>query len=225
MGAAGGSLLLSLGNFSSGMNVSVSKRKVSSVRDKDENGERPRSIHNEHQRRMDNVVPGDGWQILHSFPGDNCDGSLSSSSSCGRLPSSNCLMEGHQGSRGGIWGDEAAGWLVMTVKGVEAGYVALNLEFGSRTDRSLKKNEDSIPRFLRELPDAFILEYAIDGNIVTLEKPKFLQELKQPVSGMGLLTVLNDEMSVTVRDLTVAVRVRGCIEVECQIGVTHVYWS
>jgi len=170
---------------------------------------------NHNQRKMETVEPGEGWRVLHAFPGDNCDGSLSSSSSCGRIPSSTCLMEGHQGSRGGIWGDKSAGWIVMLVPGVEHGFVALNLDLGSRQNS----------RRLEELPDSFILDYAIGDAVTELDKTNFLKSYNQPVGGMGLLTILDDEASNTAQDIKVAVRVRGCSDEACQIGVTHVYWS
>jgi hypothetical protein len=78
---------------------------------------------------------------------------------------------------------------------------------------------------LEELPDSFILDYAIGDAVTELDKTNFLKSYNQPVGGMGLLTILDDEASNTAQDIKVAVRVRGCSDEACQIGVTHVYWS
>lgn len=160
------------------------------------------------QRRLDKIEPGNGWKVLHTFPGDKCDGSISSTG-CGTLKSSECLLEGHQGSRGGVWGNESTGWLVMKASGVDSGFVAFNLEMGST------------------LPETFVLEYAVeDGDtrtVSTLDRVQFLEKVELPVPGMMLLTVFDDETS-SKPDLVVSVRVKGC-EGDCQFAVTHLYWS
>ena len=160
------------------------------------------------ERRLDKIVPGEGWKVLHSFPGDKCDGSIFSTG-CGALKSSECLLEGHQGSRGGVWGSESFGWLVMKASDVESGFVALNLELGS------------------SLPDSFVLEYAIENGETrttsTLNKVQFVDEVQMPVPGMILLTVFDDDKN-TKPELVVSVRVKGCND-DCQFGVTHLYWS
>jgi hypothetical protein len=165
-------------------------------------------IESQPQRRLDKIEPGDGWKVLHTFPGDKCDGSILSTG-CGALKSSECLLEGHQGSRGGVWGSESTGWLVMKASGVESGFVAFNLEMGST------------------LPDSFVLEYAIENGetrtISTLNKAQFVEKVQMPVPGMLLLTVFDDEKN-TKTDLVVSVRVKGCND-DCQFGVTHLYWS
>eukprot|EP00986_Skeletonema_menzelii_P003060 scaffold895_cov132-Skeletonema_menzelii.AAC.8 len=165
-------------------------------------------VKNQLQRRLDNIEPGDGWKVVHTFPGDKCDGSILSSG-CGTLKSSECLLEGHQGSRGGVWGTESTGWLVMKAPGVESGFAALNLEVEST------------------LPDSFVLEYAIENGetrtLSTLHKDQFVENLQIPVPGMSLLTVFDDEKKSNV-DLVVSVRVKGCND-DCKFGVTHLYWA
>lgn len=165
-------------------------------------------IKSQPQRRLDKIEPGDGWKVLHTFPGDKCDGSILSTG-CGALKSSECLLEGHQGSRGGVWGIESVGWLVLKASGVESGFVALNLEL------------------CNTLPDSFVLEYAIENGetrtMSTLNKEQFAEKVQMPVPGMRLLTVFDDEKN-TKSDLVVSIRVKGCDD-DCQFGVTHVYWS
>mmetsp|Transcript_12707 Transcript_12707/g.27031 ORF Transcript_12707/g.27031 Transcript_12707/m.27031 type:complete len:1165 (+) Transcript_12707:51-3545(+) len=182
------------------------------------------------QRRLEDpsIRTSNGWQLLHSLPGnDNCDGTLASTASCGVSPSSSCYLEGHQGARGGIWGDDTTGWLNMKVTEMECGYVALNLEIGGRKVRHRAANVRKLEseRLLsNKLPDEFVFEYSVDNVVSTLDKPQFLERLEYPVPGMTLLTLVNDEASTTAKDVSIGVRVRGCSGVECQIGLTHVYW-
>jgi len=168
-----------------------------------------------HRRRTDAITPGEGWRLLHSY-GDGCDGSLSSTSTCGRLPSTNCLLEGHQGSRGGIWGNETTGWLVLNGITPENGFIALNLEFGRR-DQTRREWHES-------LPDSFLLEYAIEGEITTLDKAHFGDMKESP--GMTLLVILDEQKSGEAKNTDVAIRVKGCGDnASCQFALTHVYWS
>ncbi|KAL7469821.1 hypothetical protein ACHAXS_010074 [Conticribra weissflogii] len=182
------------------------------------------------QRRLQDppTEPGNGWQLLHSLPGnDHCDGTLASTSSCGVSPSSSCYLEGHQGARGGLWGNDTTGWLNMKITGMECGYVALNLEIVGRKEKHRASNVrklDSERRLNKELPDEFLFEYSIDNVVSTLDKTQFLERLEHPVPGMSLLTLENDEASTTAKDMSIGVRVSGCSSVECQVGVTHVYW-
>ena len=170
----------------------------------------------QYRRRSVAIIPGAGWQVLNGL-GDDCDGSLSSTISCGRLPSSTCLLEDHQGSRGGIWGNETTEWLVLHGIDTENGYVALNLEVGDRN----KTRQD----LLNSLPDSFVIEYAVDGTITSLDK-SFFEKSKQPVPGMTLVNVFNDETIKEAKDVIVAVRLKGCVDsTSCRIAVTHVYWS
>ena len=169
-----------------------------------------------HIRNTVAIAPGEGWQLLNSL-GDECDGSLASTISCGRLPLSNCLLEGHQGSRGGIWGNKTTGWLVLNGISTESGFVALNLEIGERNKSRLE--------LLESLPDTFVIEYAVDGIITSVDK-SFFKSSKQSVPGMTLLNVVNDETINQAKDVSVAIRVKGCADTTaCRIALTHVYWS
>lgn len=169
-----------------------------------------------HRRRTDAITPGEGWRLLHSY-GDGCDGSLSSSNTCGRLSSSNCLLEGHQGSRGGIWGNETTGWLVLRGIKPENGFIALNLDFGRRNQTRREWHES--------LPESFMLECVTGGKSKRLDKAKFADIIKQP-PGMSLLVILDEQKSGEATDVEVAVRVLGCGDhASCQFALTHVYWS
>ncbi|KAL7536600.1 hypothetical protein ACHAWF_005510 [Thalassiosira exigua] len=166
---------------------------------------------NGRDRRAIALTAGDGWQLLHGY-GDGCNGSPSSSDACGRPSSGHCLLEGHQGSRGGVWGNETTGWLLLRVPSVENGFVALNLEVGGR-----ESAENAT------IPDALTIEYAVEGVITTLGAEKLRKEVRQPVPGMNLLVVFDNEESKDAIDMLVTVRAIGCPD--CQFAVTHVYWS
>ncbi|KAL7538603.1 hypothetical protein ACHAXR_008684 [Thalassiosira sp. AJA248-18] len=175
------------------------------------------NVNARYHRRTFAITPGAGWKLLHSY-GDGCDGSLSSSSACGRISSNSCLLEGHQGSRGGIWGNETTGWLFLRSIKPENGYIALNLEIGSREQSGRALHES--------IPDSFVFEYAVGGAITTLDKPKLLEKLQQPVPGVALLTVLDNDGVDEAVEVLVPIRVTGCPDkAECQFAVTHVYWS
>jgi hypothetical protein len=99
----------------------------------------------------------------------------------------------------------------------ENGYIALNLEIGDR-NKSRQELFDS-------LPGSFVIEYSVDGIVTSLDKSVF-EPSKQSVPGMTLVNVLNDETMIKAKDVTVAVRVKGCADnAVCKIALTHVYWS
>ncbi len=159
---------------------------------------------------------GNRWHIVDSFPHNDCNGSYTLQSSCGRVSSSTCLMEGHHGSRGYIAGDEASGKLTMTVPGVEFGFVALNLRVGNLADPGINIAET--------IPDTFRFEYAVDGATTTLDKTSFLEKL-QVFEGIGLLTVMEHEKMTSSQDVEIYFSVSGCSrEEKCQIAISHLYW-
>ena len=163
------------------------------------------------------IKTGEGWQLLHSY-GEYCDGTLSSTNTCGKLSSSNCLLEGHQGSRGGIYGNETTGWLVLHGITPENGFIAFNLKFGNR--------KQSRSEWQESLPGTFILDYAIGGKITTLDKTQLIDMTSKQPPGVNLVIVLNDEKGGDATNVDVAVRVQGCDNsASCEFALTHVYWS
>ena len=240
------SLSTRIGNFMSNLEFSIAS--TSGLRITRKFGsESSRVIHHGQElRRLDTNQISDEWQLLHSRPGENCDGSISSLTSCGVSPTSPCLLEGHQGSRGGIWGKESTGWLKMKITGMECGYVSLNLEVGGRAGDSRTRQleidakdtaydgghqSESQPleppksRSLNEnLPDSFTFEYTVNDAVTKLGKYPFIEKLQHPMGGMTLMTIFDDSNSSTSKDITIAIRTTGCPEVECEVAVTHVYW-
>lgn len=67
-------------------------------------------------------------------------------------------------------------------------------------------------------------EYAIGGEISTLDKKSFEDRLKSPRDDLQFLTIL-DDASVKDRDeIKVAIRMRDCGR-DCTFALTHVFWS
>lgn len=71
------------------------------------------------------IVPGRGWEIVDVPPG-NCDGTYDAI--CGRVGTSDCLLDGRMDAEGGLVGDERSGWLVMNVAAVTEGLLMIRLE-------------------------------------------------------------------------------------------------
>lgn len=182
-----------------------------------------RDEHHAYPRRLEErqlaIETGDGWKIIDSFPQSDCNGSYSPSSSCGRIPTSTCLMEGHHGSRGYISGDESSGWLSMFVPNLESGYIAIavNVHIGDDHDNTESLNE----RF----PDSFNFFYAIDEEVTALDKPQFVENLRM-FNGFGLVTILDDKSRRPSSDIKVSVRLGGCPKDDgCRLNVSHLYWA
>jgi len=164
------------------------------------------------------IETGDGWKIVNSFPQSDCNGSYLPSSSCGRTPTSTCLMEGHHGSRGYMSGDESSGWLSMIISNLESGYIAIavNIQIGDDHDNTKSLKE--------KLPDSFNFFYAIDEELTPLPKPQFIEKIRM-FNGFGLITILDDSKK-TGSDLKVSVRLSGCPKDDgCRLNVSHLYWA
>ena len=153
----------------------------------------------------DAIVPGEGWE-LSSLPG-NCDGTPDSV--CGREASSDCLLYGQMSKEGGLVGNASSGWLVMNLPNVSEGILMLKLD----------------PK--GSLPQDFAFEYAIDGNIKSLSKDEYIEQLKTPQDKVNVITLLDDPQFKTkeeTKDVKFAFRVKNC-EDSCQLKVTHIYWA
>ncbi|KAL3797297.1 hypothetical protein ACHAWO_009070 [Cyclotella atomus] len=163
------------------------------------------------------IDAGEGWTIINSFPENDCNGSYSPTTSCGRVSTSTCLMEGHHGSIGYVSGDEATGWLSMMVPSISSGYVAVNVKIGDVKDQTASFDS---------LPDSFAFQYAIDeSNISVLDKSQFIEKL-QVFNGLGLISILDDTKKTSDKPVKISVRVvGGCPENDCRLNVSHLYWA
>jgi hypothetical protein len=156
------------------------------------------------RRRMSDgaIVPGKGWE-LDSLPG-TCDGSATAI--CGRQPSSDCLLYGHMNNEGGLIGNESSGWLVMNLSNVTEGIIMFKFE-----------TESSDLTF----------DYAINNEVVSLNKAQFADKRKAPQDEVELVTLLDDPGFVTgdeAMDVEFAIHVKNCGN-DCKFKLTHVYWA
>ena len=165
-----------------------------------------------------------------------------------------CVLCDHV-SRGAVIGNEFSGWLVMNLKDVKEGIIVVKLHtwhYDSENtvtqgwttvnnerrlrrveynDDVLNGDEDSERVLMRsydtpELPDDFVFEYAIDGQITSLSKSDFLEKKQQIQRVVETLTLLDDEnFTSEKKDVEVAIRMaRGCNRA-CTFGVSHIYWA
>ena len=98
-------------------------------------------------------------------------------------------------------------------------HYVLNGDEGS--ERVLMRSYDT-----PELPDDFVFEYAIDGQVTSLSKTAFLEKKQQIQRVVETLTLLDDEnFTSEKKDVEVAIRMaRGCNRA-CTFGVSHIYWA
>lgn len=75
-----------------------------------------------------------------------------------------------------------------------------------------------------ELPDTFIFQFAIDGQITSWKKDEFLEQKKIPEHAVEIFTLLdNHNMSFTKETVAVALRIIN--SGTYAFLVTHVYWA
>lgn len=67
-------------------------------------------------------------------------------------------------------------------------------------------------------------DYAVGGDITTLDKASFEDRLKSPREGLGLLTILDDASVKGGKEIEVAIRMRDCGR-DCTFALTHVFWA
>ena len=182
-------------------------------------------------RNLETIQTGKGWQFNNALPG-NCDGT--STGICGRLKNDDCLMYGHMDQRGGILGNALSGWFVVTLPQVTAGLVIVKFESWHLKGESkvtagwTEVNNGEYNRDLKvqalPLPEDFMLDYAIDGKITTLNLTQFQEVHAYPQRVVETLVLLDDPDMKETKDLEVAIRLRNCGR-ECIWSFTHVYWS
>jgi len=181
------------------------------------------------RRRLDRIKPGKGWEI-DALPG-YCDGTAHGI--CGRAVGSNCLLSGHMDHRGGILGNALSGWLVMEVPKVSNGIIIIKFENWHLENESTvtkgwtEVNGGEYDRALANvppLPDDFVFEYAIDGNITSLNKTQFEEAMKNPQRTILTLVVLDDPNMKEPKDIEVAFRMRNSGRTNV-FSFTHIYWS
>jgi len=75
-----------------------------------------------------------------------------------------------------------------------------------------------------ELPDTFAFDYALNGEITSLNSTDFLEKKKQLQRVVETLTILDDSSWKEQDNVEVAIRLRGTAR-SIFFGVSHVYWA
>jgi hypothetical protein len=204
------------------------------------------SVANESQRSLSSdrsLIQGHGWS-LHTKAGDShCDGTWDSE--CGRGTDERCLLSGHNDGRGGLLFDSYSGWLVLNLKNLKEGIIIVKFEswHGSGANEltegwtaenngaegrrrlgmvsSYRELKSTTPDFC----DDFVFEYAIDGDIHSLNKKEFMSKRVLVQRVVETLTLLDDpNVTSNEVDVELGIRMRGCQRVKT-FSLTHVYWA
>lgn len=76
-----------------------------------------------------------------------------------------------------------------------------------------------------DLPETFVFEFAIDGQITTWTKDEFLEKKKEIARVVETWTLIDDpDFTSEAKTVEVAIRMRGCGRT-CTFGVSHIYWA
>ncbi len=159
------------------------------------------------------------------------------------------MLYGHNDGRNGIEFDGYSGWMVLNLPDVQYGYIAVKYHSWHSADglqktagwtsinnerrlgspsNDTKVNEHS--RLLKEMPapfcDEFHFDYAIDGNVTSLNLTEWQQRSYQVQRVVEVLTILEDPSYTggQEREIEIAVRITGCARKK-HFALTHVYWS
>lgn len=184
---------------------------------------------------------------LNALAGDEyCDGSVDSW--CSRSASSNCLLYAHNDNRAGLLIDGYSGWVVMNIPNLKNGFVAIKVETwhwpnenaktdgwesinneGRRNMRSTLGNS-TVTRNLKQPPpefcEEFHFEYAIDGQITSLNLEEYQTRIMQVQRVVQTLTLMKDPNYTggVEKEVEVAFRITGCARV-INWQLSHVYYS
>lgn len=186
-----------------------------------------------HRHLSDEIIPGEGWDIAME-PQGYCDGTYDAV--CAHDTKQECFLMGHHDGRGAIVGSQYAGWLVMTVPQVKEGLIVVKLHTWHTADenpttRGWKSINNEGRRSLMRSYDTpelnnqtFAFDYAIDGEITTLNSAEFLERKHNLQRVVETMTLMDDEkFGDEPRDVQVAIRIRGTDNMI--LGVSHLYWA
>jgi len=181
------------------------------------------------RRLPQDIIPGLGVEMSPQVAG-YCDGTYNSE--CKRSRESNCLLSGHSDSRNGLEFNGYSGWLVMTLPSIEKGMIVMKYEsWHLFKDIETTRNWKSIDNKRRHLGkivdicDEFKFEFAIDGNITTMNKDTF-EKSPVPQRTVQVTTLLDDpNYTTTPRDVELAVQMTGCSPGGRALIMTHIYFA
>lgn len=201
------------------------------------------------QRSLGNdrsLVQGRGWSLQTKAGDIHCNGTWDSE--CGRGEDEKCLLSGHNDGRGGLLFDSLSGWLVLNLKRVKAGIIIVKFESwhdsGSNPRTQGWTTENNSPEERRRLGSAggrhrelkssapdfcedFVFEYAIDGDIHSLNKKDFLSKRVMVQRVVETLTLLDDPNFTSNddgMDVELGIRIRGCQRAKT-FSLSHIYWA
>lgn len=184
----------------------------------------------QHGRRLAEITPGKGFTL--DAPVGYCDGTAHGI--CGREKGSDCLLSGHHDARGGILGDSYSGWFVVNIPVLKNGLIILNVqdwvggESNTATEGWSEPNNGEYDRRLKytppAFPDDFLFEYAINGEIKSLNYEGYgkIRTVVQRVN--EFVTLLDDADMKETENVEVAWRVRNGGRSKV-FSYTHLYWS
>ena len=178
---------------------------------------------------------------LSAIAGDEyCDGSADSF--CGKGPNDTCLLDGRNDSRNSLVMDGYSGWTVLNIPDLKFGYIALKLDTTQpsnsnpmtenwTSENNEKTTTEKNKRVLKDDPppeycDDFKFEYAIDGEITSLNKDEFLDRIHQVQRVVETITILKDENYTggVEKEVEVGLRLTGCGRIKT-FHLSHIYWS
>mmetsp|Transcript_18803 Transcript_18803/g.40951 ORF Transcript_18803/g.40951 Transcript_18803/m.40951 type:complete len:1025 (+) Transcript_18803:189-3263(+) len=201
------------------------------------------------------IIPGEGWLYSGGRCGF-CDGSFQSE--CQRSFDSTCPMKGHSDGRSGLLGDALSGWLVFEVPNVKEGIIILRLEVwkdpnsNTRTEGWTKGNtsvEDERPENINGLADNanaegrrlfipendFYFDYAINGDIKTMDYSEFISYKEKVGKNMSLWPIMlpseeKEQVSSNNKEkkgetVEVAIRLRSSAGRQATVAVSHLYYA
>lgn len=198
------------------------------------------------------IVPGSGWQVASEKPGGTCDGGYNSI--CGRDDGcplyghhdSRGILSG-SGLSGWLvfdiprvedgfillkvytWGGEHTLTKDWTTVNEKESRDLLQVGHSNQTVWFSDTNREGERRHLRgdpfaSLPESFVFEYAINGDITSLTKADLKTRVFEPARMVQLITLLDDTSFPATDNVEVAVRMTGCGN-DCIFSVTHLYWA
>jgi len=189
----------------------------------------------------DEVVPGQGWNLVESGGEEitgYCDGSPMSSD-CKRSKNRNCLLSNQNDARTQLAGDGLSGWLVVTVPDVKEGLIFARIQWWSprnmpftkdwtEVNNGIKYGEDGnrlLGGKVTDWPDDFEIDIAVNGKII---KTYGYEEFKAKIGEIAYnesFYPLMDDKDVT-GDVEIGVRIRSEKDPHiAAIAFTHIYWA
>jgi hypothetical protein len=190
----------------------------------------------------DNVVPGEGWDVLFtkaSVSTGYCDGSPMST--CKRSKGNTCLLYGHNDGRIGIMGDGLSGWLVVTLPELKEGLVFARMEDWHPRNGELKKTmtwsevndgmTDGEGRELKRVPppwpEDFMIDIAVNGKIHKSYTKEEWYKYAEPIAyNNAMYPLVDDKSFVGSGAIEIGIRLRSESNPRnAGMNLSHIYFA